>query len=132
MSQKYKPYGYNYFVIDAGWYYEFDVDPVTKLPGHPLHSAPVSSNLDEYGLPEPSKVYFPDGIKALADYAHAKGLKFGLHLMRGIFRQAVEKGCKIKGTNIPLKEIADSSSICSWSDLCYGVDLNKSGGLYLL
>jgi alpha-galactosidase len=127
MAQKYKPYGYEYFVMDAGWYYEFDVDPATKLPQHPLHSVPVLSNLDEYGLPEPSKVYFPDGIKVLADYAHVRGLKFGLHLMRGVFRQAVKENCKIKGTNILLKDIVDTLNICSWSDLCYGVDMKKPG-----
>ena len=127
MAEEYKSFGYDCFTIDAGWYYEYEVDPLTKLPGFSPHNAAVPSNIDEYGLPEPSKVYFPDGIKALADYAHKKGLKFGLHLMRGVFRQAVDEGCKIKGTDILLKDIVDTLHICSWSDLCYGVDMNKPG-----
>lgn len=127
MAKKFKPFGYDYFIIDAGWYYEYEIDPLTKLPNFSPHNAAVSSNIDEYGLPEPSKVYFPDGIKVLTDYAHKKGLKFGLHLMRGVFRQAVDKGCRIKGSNILLKDIVDTLHICSWSNLCYGVDMSKPG-----
>ena len=56
MSEKYKPFGYDCFTIDAGWYYEYEVDPLTKLPDFSPHNAAVSSNIDEYGLPEPSKV----------------------------------------------------------------------------
>ena len=47
--------------------------------------------------------------------------------MRGVFRQAVDEGCKIKGSDILLKDIVDTLHICSWSDLCYGVDMNKPG-----
>lgn len=127
MAEEYLPFGYEYFVIDAGWYIEYQVDPVTKLPVQALHTTKIVSNIDENGLPEPSKVYFPDGMKALADYAHSKGLKFGLHLMRGVIRQAIEEGCTVKGTDIPVKDIADTLSICTWSKLAYGVDMDKPG-----
>lgn len=54
--------GYQYFVIDGGW-------RDTKLgPNGEL-------------LPNPDK--FPNGMKALADYAHSRGLKFGLHTVPG-------------------------------------------------
>ena len=111
--------------MDAGWYTEHKVDSATGLP--------VSSrekrrhNIDQYGLPEPSLAFFSDGIKALADYAHKKGLKFGVHLMRGAFRQAVEQNCKVKGTDILIKDIVDTLSICTWSNLTYGVDMSKPG-----
>ena len=54
--------GYQYFVIDGGW---------------------RDTHLNEKGelLAHPEK--FPHGIKFLADYAHSRGLKFGLHTVPG-------------------------------------------------
>ena len=54
--------GYKYFVIDGGWR-DKKLSPNGEL------------------IPHPKK--FPNGIKALADYAHARGLKFGLHTVPG-------------------------------------------------
>jgi alpha-galactosidase len=54
--------GYNYFVIDGGW-------RDTKL----------GSNGELLSNPEK----FPHAMKAIADYAHSKGLKFGLHTVPG-------------------------------------------------
>ena len=57
-----KDAGYKYVVIDGGW-------RDTKLgPNGELLSNPER---------------FPHGIKTLADYAHARGLKFGLHTVPG-------------------------------------------------
>ena len=110
MADKYLQSGYEYFVIDFGWYTEKQL-----------------FNIDENGLPEPSKLYFSNGIKILADHAHKKGLKFGLHLMRGILKQAVEQNCIVEGTNIPVKDIIDTLSICTWADFMIGVDMSKPG-----
>ena len=110
MAEKYLQSGYEYFVIDLGWYTEKQL-----------------FNIDENGLPEPSKLYFSNGIKILADHAHKKGLKFGLHLMRGVLKQAVEQNCIVKGTNIPVKDIIDTLSICTWADFMIGVDMSKPG-----
>ena len=68
------------------------------------------------------------GFKPLADYVHAKGLKFGIHLMRGIPRQAVEKNLPILGTNVRAADIADTSSTCTWNTDMFGVDMSKPGG----
>jgi alpha-galactosidase len=54
--------GYEYFVIDGGW-------RDTQL------------GKDGELLPNPER--FSHGIKALTDYAHSKGLKFGLHTVPG-------------------------------------------------
>jgi len=54
--------GYKYFVIDGGWR-DTKLGPEGELLAHP--------------------VKFPNGMKALADYAHSKGLKFGLHTVPG-------------------------------------------------
>ena len=57
--------------------------------------------MDEYGRLMPSPNRFPSaadgkGFKPIADYIHSKGLKFGIHIMRGIPRQAVAKNVPIK------------------------------------
>lgn len=121
MAEKYLPSGYEYFVIDGGWYAELIIDPATKLP------VGESLNIDKNGLPGPSRFFFPDGMKPLIDYAHKKGLKFGLHLMRGAIRQGIKENCVVKGTNIPLKDIVDTLSICRWANMSYGVDMDKPG-----
>ncbi len=54
--------GYNYVVVDGGWR-DTKLGPNGELLAHP--------------------VKFPGGMKALADYAHSKGLKFGVHTTPG-------------------------------------------------
>src|SRR4029077_924843 len=67
------------------------------------------------------------GFKALADYVHAKGLKFGIHIMRGIPRQAVEKNLPIKGTSFHAGDVADKENGCRWNPDMWGVDTTKPG-----
>jgi hypothetical protein len=122
MAEKYKPFGYEYFVIDAGWYDNVELYEGTNYPKKRLGLA-----LDAYGLPEPSKAYFPSGIKSLADHAHEKGLKFGVWIIRGIPKVAVEKNLPIKGTRYRARDIADTTNICVWTDKNYGVDMSKPG-----
>lgn len=112
MAEKYLPFGYDCFVLDFGWYYEEESDKYIT---------------NENGVPEPSKKLYPNGIKSLADYAHQKGLKFGLHLMRGVLKYALDKNCKVKGTDILLKDIIDPRSICTWANFTIGVDMSKPG-----
>lgn len=121
---KLKPHGYKYFVIDAGWYGHNDLKPGLKWPseGDPRYVA-----YDEYGRFVPSKVLFPNGLKDIIEHAHKHGLKFGLHLMRGISREVVKKNLPIKGTNYFAADIANKKDTCNWSSLCYGVDMDKPG-----
>lgn len=122
--QRLKPYGYEYFVIDAGWYRHFDLKAGEVWPtdGDTAHLA-----LDEFGRFTPSPVLFPHGFGALVEYAHKHGVKFGLHLMRGIPRRAVELNLPVKGTPNFARDIADINDTCSWSVLNYGVDMGKPG-----
>ena len=122
MAGRYLPFGYEYFVIDAGWYFENEV-----LQGSNYPVKESSPALDQYGVYEPSKTYFQGGIKPLADKAHQMGLKFGLHLMRGIPKKAVKLNLPVKGTNWRASQIADTLNVCSWSSLTYGVDMTKPG-----
>jgi len=96
MVKMLKPHGYEYFVIDGGWYGEFKLVEGTLYPGE-KHAKNV--NYNEYGIYQPSKTYFPKGFGELVEYAHASGIKMGIHLMRGIPRKAVEENLPVKGTN---------------------------------
>lgn len=122
--EKLKPYGYEYFVLDAGWYRHYDLKPGEIWPtdGDERHL-----NIDEYGRFIPSEVLFPNGFKEIVDKAHKQGVKFGLHLMRGIPREAVKKNLPVKGTGYFACDIADTTDICNWSTLNYGVDMDKPG-----
>ena len=122
--QKLKPYGYEYFVLDAGWYAHYNLKPGEVWPtdGDKRHLA-----IDEYGRFIPSEVLFPNGFKDIVDKAHKHNIKFGLHQMRGIPREAVEKDLPVKGTNYSARDIADVNDSCAWSDLMYGIDMDKPG-----
>ena len=122
MAEKYRPFGYEYFVIDAGWARNVELYPGTM---HPKKRIGVA--MDEFGLLEPCEMYFPNGIKALADYAHQKGLKFGVWFIRGIPRQAVEQNLPIKGTPYFAQDISDTNSVCVWNQENYGIDMTKPG-----
>ena len=67
------------------------------------------------------------GFKPLGDYVHKKGLKFGIHIMRGIARQAVDANTPIKGVTVHAADIAAKYSICPWNPDMYGVDMTKPG-----
>lgn len=124
--QKLKPHGYEYFVLDAGWYRHYDLKPGEIWPTDGDKSY---LSLDEYGRFIPDSSYFPNGFKAIIDYAHKHGVKFGLHLMRGISRKAVEMNLPIKGTRYFARDIANVKDTCNWSELNYGVDMNKPGAV---
>ncbi|SNR54269.1 Melibiase [Lutibacter agarilyticus] len=123
-AKKLKPHGYEYFVIDAGWFGEFKLQEGTLYPAE-KHASEL--NIDEYGLLQPSKTYFPNGLRPIIDRCHELGIKFGIHLMRGIPRVAVEKNTKVKGTEYFARDIADTTSICEWNHQNYGVDMSKPG-----
>ena len=64
----------------------------------------------------------------LAAYVHTLGLKFGIHVMRGIPRQAVWAKSPVKGANgITADMIADTTSTCPWMNHMYGLDMNRPG-----
>lgn len=122
--EKFKPAGYEYFVIDEGWYAEYETRPGTLFP---TTDKADEINLSADGYFIPSKVYFPNGLKALAEECHRNGVKFGMHILRGIPRKAVKLNTPIKGTPYHASEIANTQSTCSWSPHTFGVDMSKPG-----
>jgi hypothetical protein len=124
MAAQLKSHGWQYIVVDIQWY-----EPGAK--NHDYRKDAVLT-MDGNGrlLPAPNR--FPSsgngaGFKPLADYIHSLGLKFGIHLMRGIPRQAVDKNLPILGTNLHAQDIADRVHTCPWNPDMYGVDMSKPG-----
>lgn len=124
MADKLKAHGWQYIVVDIQWY-----EPNANSFAYRQNAKVV---LDEFGRLWPATNRFPSaasgvGFKALSDYVHGKGLKFGIHLMRGIPRQAVRENTLVKGTNFRARDIANTNSICEWNPDMYGVDMTKPG-----
>jgi hypothetical protein len=97
MADKLLPHGYSVFTIDIQWY-ELNATSYE----YRAHPAPT---MDDYGRLLPAANRFPSstngkGLRPIADQVHALGLKFGIHLMRGIPRAAVEKNLPIFGTTL--------------------------------
>jgi hypothetical protein len=72
---------------------------------------------------------FPSGMKALADYVHADGLKFGVYVTPGIPANAVSKNTPILGSTAHAADIADTSKTeknynCKHM---YYIDYSKNG-----
>ena len=114
MAAKLKPHGYQYFVIDNGWFGEYKLREGTLYPAEKQAS---DIRLNQYGQFLPSRVYFPNGFKPLVDRCHELGLKFGLHLMRGIPRKAYQLNLPIEGTSFTARDIANTNRAdnCPWS-----------------
>lgn len=118
-------HGWEYVVIDVQWY-----DPAARAGGY---NSGVKLCLDGYGLPQPAPNRFPSaagraGFKPLADYIHALGLKFGLHILRGVPRRAVAADTPIKGSEYSAAQIPDRERTASWVDDNWGIDHAHPGG----
>jgi len=123
-AKKLRPHGYKYFVVDAGWFNEYTIKPEEEFPSD---DSSRYVQIDQYGRSLPSKISFPNGLKPVIDHAHKLGVKFGVWLIRGVNRTAVEKNLPIKGTKYHASDIANTNDICSWCDYNYGVDMDKPG-----
>jgi alpha-galactosidase len=125
MARHLLPSGYDTLTVDIQWY-EPDSVGHRYRPGAEL-------TMDEYGRLTPALKKFPSaadgaGFKPLADYVHSKGLKFGIHIMRGIPRQAVARNTPVLGTEARALDIALTRSVCAWNPDMYGVDATKAEG----
>jgi alpha-galactosidase len=125
MARHLLPAGYNIFTVDIQWY-----EPNSQKH---WYNANAELTMDEYGRLTPGLKKFPSaaegrGFKPVADYVHAKGLRFGIHIMRGIPKQAVKRNTPVFGTKVRAADIALTNSTCGWNPDMYGVDATKPGG----
>lgn len=126
MALRLQPYGYEYFVVDNGWFGEYKLKPGTL---YPLEKHASDVRLNDYGHVIPSKAYFPRGLEPIVERCHQLGLKFGIHMMRGIPRKAYEMNLPIKGTSYRARDVADThpKNQCKWCTYNYGVDMSRPG-----
>ena len=126
MAKNLKSFGWEYIVVDIEWYAycvgkkrdEHQYIPFSKL------------EMDEFSRLLPCTERFPSaaggkGFRPLADYVHNLGLKFGIHIMRGIPRIAAHTHSKILGSDQTAADIAIPHSICYWNPDMYGVNPDK-------
>ena len=121
-----KRFGWQYVVIDEGWY-------IANPASDPKDYKFVLSN-DGRFFPVPDR--FPSatgsteassGFKPLADYIHAHGLKFGIHMIRGIPREAVAKNLHIADSTFHAADAADTTDACPWNVYNWGVKNSEAG-----
>jgi len=126
MAKYLKKFGWEYIVVDIRWFVEND-----KAGGY--NQKDPKYVMDEFGRYLPAVNRFPSakngqGFKELADYIHQKGLKFGIHIMRGIPKIAVDKKLPVKGTaGITADQVYSKENLCEWLPDNYTVPANKPG-----
>lgn len=125
MAKNLKKFGWQYVVVDEGWYL---LNPTDDPKTYRFQMTD-----DGRFMPDPAR--FPSaagaaGFKPLADYIHSLGLKFGLHIIRGIPREAVAKNMAIADSQFHAPDAADQSDACPWNIYNWGVKANDAGQAY--
>jgi alpha-galactosidase len=148
LNERLKPFGYNYAVIDEGWFF---FNPENRDKPDTLHYAidsngryvPVPARFPSAGplaapqvrqqlnTPPDAKLLLYNvestSFKPLADYVHSLGLKFGIHIVRGIPRVSVENNLPIANSTFHAKDVADTTDACPWDPTNWGVKNNDAG-----
>jgi hypothetical protein len=115
------PFGWDTVIVDFRWY-----DPNT--PQDDQNQASINNNLvtDANGRMQPATNRFPSaangmGWKPLADMIHGMGLRFGIHIMRGIPRKSYQADTPIAGSTFTARQAGVTSSTAAWNSDMYGV-----------
>jgi hypothetical protein len=124
MQAKLAVHGWKLITVDIQWY-----EP--HASGFDYHKG-ARLEMDAWGRLLPATNKFPSavsgaGFQPLAEVVHAGGLSFGIHLMRGIPRQAVAAKTPVLGTAYTAADIANTNDVCAWNSDMYGVDMTKPG-----
>lgn len=123
-----KDAGWEYVVIDYCWFFPY-VGALNNPPQ--TEDFKPSLPMDEYGRLLPALDRFPSaangvGFREIGEYIHSLGLKFGIHVMRGIPREAVARKMPIKGTPYTADQVTNYTT-CRWLNNMYGLDMSKPG-----
>ena len=114
-----KPAGYSYAVVDEGWY-------LGNPEAADKHPETLAYRMDANGLYQPSLNRFAsaqgsEGFAPLAKLVHAKGLKFGIHIIRGVPKGAMKANLPVAGSGYRISDLADTSDTCQWNPDNFGV-----------
>jgi len=120
-----KPAGYTYAVVDEGWY-------LANPEAADKHPDALDYRMDANGRYQPSLNRFAtaqgdEGFAPLAKYVHAKGLKFGIHIIRGVPKLAVKANLPVAGSSFHAADLAETSDNCPWNPDNFGVKNNAAG-----
>jgi alpha-galactosidase len=140
------PFGFNYAVIDEGWFLENPEDQATLAkrqyaidPNGRLVPVPARfPTAMEPGAPRPVKSETNESRQlaatiektsfvTLANWVHAQGMKFGIHIVRGIPLVSVERNLPIEGSKFHTYEAANQDDACPWDPTNLGVQNNEAG-----
>ena len=127
LDDKLKSFGWTYAVIDEGWFLKNPEDRPT--PEKLIYV------LDDNGRYIPDPVRFPSaltgtqntGFAALAKDVHARGLKFGIHIVRGIPRESVARNLPVANSRFRARDVADQTDACPWDPTNWGVKDTPAG-----
>ncbi|MFN8207243.1 MAG: NPCBM/NEW2 domain-containing protein [Bacteroidales bacterium] len=125
MSKYLKKSGWEYIVIDIRWYVEND-------KAHGYNEKDAIYVMDPYGRFLPSPLRFPSaadgkGFKPIADYIHKRGLKFGIHIMRGVPVEAVKRNTPVLGSQASAAEFFSPEKQCPWLRDMYTIVRGRKG-----
>ena len=127
LAKTLKPFGWTYAVIDEGWFLKNPLERPTPDK--------LAYEIDANGRYIPVPERFPSALKTsgntgfatLGAYVHAQGLKFGIHIVRGIPRQSLALGLPIAGSTYHAADAADTADPCPWDPTNWGVKDNAAG-----
>jgi len=125
-ASKLKPFGWDYAVIDEGWFLENPEDRPT--PDKLIYG------LDAFGRYVPVTRRFPSAgtgdarsFEELGRWVHGTGLKFGIHIVRGIPRESVRRNLPVDGSSFHAVDVAATGDACPWDPTNWGVRDNAAG-----
>ncbi len=121
LHQHLQPLGWQYVVVDEGWY--------LRQPGQKGAAQGFVMDADGRYLVADNR-FSSSGFKPLSDWVHSQGLKFGLHIIRGIPRQAVENNLPIAGSAFHATDAANVADTCRWNSDNYGLKANAASQAY--
>jgi hypothetical protein len=133
MAQNLRQYGYEYIIVDGRWFAENQTSGYLVNQNNDPDGPDPGLVLDEWGRHTPAVNRFPSaangaGFTPLADYVHSLGLKFGIHIMRGIPVKAVQENYPVKGAGgITANQIYSTANQCNWLRDNYTIDASKPG-----
>jgi alpha-galactosidase len=124
LAAQLKEFGWQYVVVDEGWY--------LQNPENASMPEALRYTVNLRGQYEPAPNRFPSsanggGFKPLSDAAHDEGLKFGIHIIRGIPKKTVLANTLIGRTKYRASFAADTTDVCPWNPDNFGVKANAAG-----
>ena len=122
MSRHLKGFGWHYVILDMAWY--------VRNPTPPGNAPDAIVTLDSKGRYIPAPNRFPSsadgaGFAPLAAYVHSLGLGFGLHILRGIPREALKSNLPIADSEYHAADAVDLDAPCPWNPDNIGLDASK-------